>query len=529
MTCSVCGKVWPARHLNCPIDGAVLGDRTIPQGPSAGADSVVVEELHVSGMVSVRSGLLPSSVPDGELFAGMLVGEYRIERKVGQGGMGTVYAALHPVLGKRAAIKVINDEMSRDENAIARFRREARAVAQLASPHIVDVFGFGQLPDGRSYYSMAYLVGESLRERLERGRIPLDDTLQIIDQVARGLEVAHAAGIVHRDLKPENIFLERGTAGVQVVKLLDFGLVKLANADDGIATTHAGLLFGTPIYIAPEQIRSAATVDPRADIYSLGCIAFELMLGRVPFVRKTVAELIAAHLEREAPAPRSLWPEMPIALDALLRAMLAKDPNRRPTLGHLQEVIERLRKSAFANLVPHVSLGSDEETAQLALSQPRDVLATPWLMPVVPAVSMPIVEDNLSKRTRRWGVVAALLVVVAIGGAIGAAVVASASAAESVVAVDAAIARVPTVEPLPPSAPAPPEPLVVPVPSAAHRVDVKPRGSNPVPQSTAATAQMPRETHVSVPVQSPAAGTAHAGSGGRNQTINPFVPKAASK
>jgi serine/threonine-protein kinase len=317
-----------------------------------------------------------------DLPSGSLVGEYEIERKIGEGGMGAVYAAVHPVLGKRAAIKVMSTEISKDENAIARFRREARAVAQLASPHIVDVFGFGELADGRAYFVMEYLVGESLRERLSRGRVPLDEALELLDQMAGALEVAHEAGIVHRDLKPENVFIERGRGATPVVKLLDFGIVKLAKHDEDVAKTQAGVLIGTPVYVAPEQIRAASDVDHRADIYALGGVAFEMVLGRVPFVRSTVVELIAAHLECAPPQPRSLWPEIPPALDALLSAMLAKDPAKRPTLGYMQEAIEKLRRGAFARTIPTVGVFEPSVSTMAPIDESPVAKQAPLVAPV---------------------------------------------------------------------------------------------------------------------------------------------------
>lgn len=341
-----------------------MNRKTPSSAPNEAHGSVVVEELRVSAMTAIDSAsgfeatgrnppVRPPQDPrrfaQPDLAAGTRVGEYEVERKVGEGGMGAVYAAVHPVLGKRVAIKVIGNEVSSDQSAIARFRREARVVAQLASPHIVDVFGFGELDDGRAYFVMEYLSGESLRDRIARGRVPLDEALELLEQTARGLEAAHEAGIVHRDLKPENIFIERSRNLAPVVKLLDFGIVKLAKHDEDIAKTQAGVLIGTPMYAAPEQIRSAGEVDARADVYALGGVAFELVLGRVPFVRSTVVELVAAHLECAPPQPRTLWPEIPVALDALLFAMLAKEPSKRPTLGHVQETLETLRRSAFAN------------------------------------------------------------------------------------------------------------------------------------------------------------------------------------
>jgi serine/threonine protein kinase len=314
-----------------------------------------------------------------DLPPGSLVGEYEIERKIGEGGMGSVYAAVHSILGKRVAIKVIGADVSKDESAITRFRREARVVAQLASPHIVDVSGFGELPDGRAYFVMEYLVGESLRDRVTRARVPLDEALEILEQIARGLEAAHEAGIVHRDLKPENIFIVRVRSTAPVIKLLDFGIVKLAKQDEDVAKTQAGVLIGTPVYVAPEQIRAAGDVDHRADIYALGGVAFELILGRVPFVRSTVVELIAAHLECAPPIPRSLWPEIPAALDALLSAMLAKDPTKRPTLGYVQEAIEKQRRAVLAIAAPTIDLFDTKAPARTkpAENKPVSTQSTP--------------------------------------------------------------------------------------------------------------------------------------------------------
>jgi eukaryotic-like serine/threonine-protein kinase len=386
-----------------------LGGPKQPRSADADpATSVEVEELRVSELIPISASELesgagsraqPARSERDEPFAasepsriarrtrhefidlprGSLVGEYEIERKIGEGGMGSVYAAVHSILGKRVAIKIIAAEVSKDEGAIARFRREARVVAQLASPHIVDVSGFGELADGRAYFVMEFLVGELLRDRLARGRVPLDEALELLDQIIRGLEAAHEAGIVHRDLKPENIFIVRGRATKPVVKLLDFGIVKLSKQDKDVAKTQAGVLIGTPLYAAPEQIRAAAEVDHRADIYALGGVAFEMILGRVPFVRSTVVELIAAHLECPPPQPRTLWPEIPAVLDAVLAAMLVKDPMKRPTLGHVQEAIEKLRSAASANVTPTIGLfevgGSVAPTR--ASSPPTPPAATP--------------------------------------------------------------------------------------------------------------------------------------------------------
>ena len=309
-------------------------------------------DANSSGRAGTRKGVPPGGAASAATFdlePGYPVGEYEIEQKLGEGSMGAVYAAAHPIIGKRVAIKVIGHEMCGDADAVARFRREARAVAKIASPHIVDVFGFGELPDGRSYYVMELLTGESLRERLARGRMPLDEALALLVQIVRGLHAAHDAGIVHRDLKPENIFIDRSQPDAPMVKLLDFGLVKLvAQKEDTVTATQAGVMFGTPLYISPEQIKSAANVDHRTDLYALGCIAYEMIAGRRPFDGVASIELIVAHLEHRPPPPRSIWSEIPASLDALLLALVAKDPAKRPTLGHVEDVIERVREQGMA-------------------------------------------------------------------------------------------------------------------------------------------------------------------------------------
>jgi serine/threonine-protein kinase len=183
-----------------------------------------------------------------------------------------------------------------------------------------------------------------LFDRLQRGRIPLPEALRILDQIARGLEAAHAQGVTHRDLKPENVFLVHLPGEAPIVKLVDFGLSKLAaDADRRAERTQSGVAIGTPMYMSPEQMRGP-DVDHRTDIYALGCVAYELLLGSSPFLNaRSAPELYAAHLHASPPLPRSIWPEIPPQLDLVLFAMLAKDPAHRPTLAQVRSVIADVR------------------------------------------------------------------------------------------------------------------------------------------------------------------------------------------
>lgn len=278
-----------------------------------------------------------------DLPGGSLVDDYEIEAKIGEGAMGVVYSATHTKLGRRVAIKVIAPTIGQDPQAIARFEREARTLASIHHPNIVDVYAFGTLADGRSYFAMEYMSGEALGDRLERGRLSLDEALDLVDQIARGLEAAHAQRIVHRDLKPSNIFLAYiARENRPAVKLIDFGLVKSSRVDS-VENTASAAIIGTAAYIAPEQARSP-NVDGRADVYALGCVAYELVLGCHPFpAARTALAAVAAHLTEPPPHPRSIWPEIPATLDLLLFSMLAKDPSYRPTLAQVRHVVASLR------------------------------------------------------------------------------------------------------------------------------------------------------------------------------------------
>jgi serine/threonine protein kinase len=333
-------------EINPPFNGSLTDSAEIASSVRAAGSMgpASLQSLEPTNVILQRSAT-------NELVSHTRVSDYEIEGKIGEGAMGAVYRAVHPTIGKHVAVKIMNAKLCDDLGAIERFTREARSVAAIRHPGIVDVFGFGTLQDGRAYLIMEWLDGISLGARLEHGQFTQDEALDVLDQIARALEAAHDKGITHRDLKPDNVFLQRVARERPVVKLLDFGLAKLADEDGRIARTQTGQLLGTPVYMSPEQCR-AKGVDHRTDIYALGCIAYALICGRVPFNADNTAELIAAHLSELPPIPRSLFPAIPPQLDGLLFAMLAKDPARRPTLQQIRRTIATVRSSVYPTPVP---------------------------------------------------------------------------------------------------------------------------------------------------------------------------------
>ncbi len=270
-----------------------------------------------------------------KLAPGALVGEYRVVDRVGEGGMGTVYCAVHPIIGKKVAIKVLAARLAENQNAIRRFVLEARAVNDIRHPGLVDIFSFGQLTDGRHYYVMEFLDGRNLSAVLgERGRLPMAEAIPIFLEVALALVAVHAKGIVHRDLKPENILLlTTAQPGGQRIKLVDFGLAKLvegvpAHLTRGGPRTAAGVNVGTPHYMSPEQCRGMK-VDARSDLYSLGVVLYETLTGRVPFDGPTHLDIWQAHVEQAPRPPSEFAPDVSPAMTALLGRLLAKPPERR--------------------------------------------------------------------------------------------------------------------------------------------------------------------------------------------------------
>ncbi len=324
-------------------------------------------------MASIRPVPNESKIPVGV----MLAGKYRVTREIGRGGMAAVYEAEQVALGKRIAIKVLAQELQHSNIVIERFFREARAAASVQSPYIVDVYDSGRLEDGRPFIAMEYLDGESLYDRMARIRLidPVT-TCRIISHCAKGLMKAHAAGIVHRDLKPENIFIVKSEDGEEIAKLLDFGLAKFyapVKTDEKTARlTREGAVFGTPAYMSPEQVKGQGNVDHRADLWALGCMAYECLIGRPVWnTDQGVAMTFAAIATQPIPTPSKIRPDLPPAFDAWFKHALERDPEKRfQSAKELADTLKDALLGPGSGSVSYVNISDIDEIEAQPVHEP---------------------------------------------------------------------------------------------------------------------------------------------------------------
>jgi len=271
-----------------------------------------------------------------------ILGQYHIEKKLGEGGMGMVYQADQPAMQRKAAIKILRPEMA-NEDQIQRFQREAQALANIKHPHIIEVYNFGTLDDGALYMAMEFVQGREMDKELENnGRMEWRRAVDVILQGADALVEAHAHGIVHRDLKPENILLMEWREDKDYVKVLDFGIAKVLDNSQVLesSATVMGVIHGTPMYMSPEQARGDK-VDHRSDVYSLGIVLYAMMTGELPIKSNTLVGYIIAH-QQDPPAPLTQYvPDAPKELERIILKMLEKDPPDR--YQTMQEVVDELR------------------------------------------------------------------------------------------------------------------------------------------------------------------------------------------
>jgi hypothetical protein len=327
-----------------PADRPDLVADTLEEGPGEGGGAPDDDPR--------RQAYTFLSPPQGPDELGRL-GTYRVLEALGSGGMGTVFKAEDPHLRRFVALKVMKPALAADEKARELVLREARAAAALEHDHVIPIHQVGE-ERGLPFLTMPLLKGETLRDRLKRaGRPPLDEVLRIGREVAEGLAAAHRHGMTHRDIKPANIWLETregkpgGPSPGYRVRLLDFGLARLAG--DGPHLTPSGAVLGTPAYMAPEQVRSARAADARSDLFSLGCVLYQLCTGRRPFDGPTALAVLRAVTRHQPPAPREVHADLPPALSDLVMKLLAKEPSRRcQSAGEVVEALTALERGGAA-------------------------------------------------------------------------------------------------------------------------------------------------------------------------------------
>jgi len=302
--CPKCGAEYPDANTLCP------------------ADAVALEKT------------------DDSLLGQVLADKYRIEERLSGGGMGTVYRGTHVLMDKTVAIKVLRPALAADEKIVARFSREARAASKISHPHALSVTDFGEAENGVVFLVMEYLDGLTLKQVIrQEGPMQLPRAVEILRQVGGALDAAHAEGVVHRDLKSDNIML-LSSSGTDYAKVLDFGIAKIKKPegtyDPGL--TAPDLVIGTPQYMSPEQCSQSPDIDARSDVYSLGVIVYEMLIGHVPFTGESPTAIMLKHLQHPAPSVLSERSDLPPAIGRVVARALAKAPeDRYKTVGELVE------------------------------------------------------------------------------------------------------------------------------------------------------------------------------------------------
>jgi serine/threonine protein kinase len=295
-----------------------------------------------------------SAVPSASMVGEIIDGRYKITKKLGEGGMGEVFAAEHLHIDKRFAIKLLRPEIVSNPEAVSRFRQEARSASSIGHKNIIGIEDFGQLPDGRIYMCMELLNGAPLNDMIKQP-MGVDRLLNILIQTGHGLAAAHSKNITHRDMKPENIYVTFGPNNEDIPKLLDFGIAKVAGNDGQNNLTRTGTIFGTPFYMAPEQALGQQ-VDARADVYAMGVIMYEVFSGTLPFQGESFMGILTQHITTEpepvAQRAAAAGRQLPPGLAEVISHCMQKDPNRRyPTMDAMvQGLVDVYRAVAGAGM-----------------------------------------------------------------------------------------------------------------------------------------------------------------------------------
>ena len=355
---------------------------------------------------------LPPIPPEPDLTGTLLLDRYRLLRKLGVGGMGTVYEAEHVTIKKRCAIKILNPEFTHRSELVERFLQEARAASMIAHENVVEITDFGATPTGSVFFVMEMLVGEDLSETIKReGPLSWSRAAAITLQICRALQAAHEKGIIHRDMKPENCFRIERSGNSDFIKVLDFGIAKVTGEDGGAGRlTSTGMIFGTPTYMSPEQAQGMR-VDHRADIYAVGVILYELVTGKVPFYADNFMGILTKHMFEEPPAPSVVAPAAGITpeVEAVILKALQKDRDLR---------FQSLRELADAIL----AVGTGAAPVEVVPERRSRPITGANMQFQRPITAPPLAPTTIeAEAPRRRGLAAALVVVAALAGGGGAA------------------------------------------------------------------------------------------------------------
>jgi serine/threonine protein kinase len=325
--CPICEKTYGDEVGVCEVDGSVLRDSIAAQVSLAGKT---------------------------------IKGRYQVTEKLGEGGMAVVYLAEQVNIGRKVALKILHGQYAGDQEFVKRFRQEARLAASLNHPNVIKVYDFDQADDGSLFIAMEYLQGKNLKEVIQAGPVDIGKAIRLATQIADGLVVAHRSGVIHRDIKPENIMV----VGGEEIKLMDFGIARLRESGGATRLTRAGMIMGTPLYMAPEQIEGSEVTE-KTDIYAFGIVLYEMLSGRAPFKAPTPAAVLMKHL-KEIPLPlRKLRGEVPASVEKVVFQALEKKPERRQ--ANMADIAESLRSI-------EAKLSRDEVAKTLMITQPLEVI-----------------------------------------------------------------------------------------------------------------------------------------------------------
>ncbi len=329
-----------------PVDSGAHSP--VPEIPAIDPSSQPTRELAPSvdpdsnAQATSVMGRPRAELAEGPLSGTLFEGKYKVGPLLGEGGMGQVYKATHVMMRKDVALKILHPNMGLRPEIVERFRREAESAARLAHPNIVQVLDFGRAADSTFYLVMEFIEGRSLARIIAEGPMHWKRACRLGIQMLKALEEAHKAGIVHRDLKPDNIMVLLDAGGEETIKILDFGIAKLGESEGGVQVTQAGMIFGTPSYISPEQAQGRP-VTHRADLYAMGVILFQMIAGRLPFESSSPMDLLGMHIHQPPPRIRSFVPDVPGELEVLiLKAMSKKPEDRPPDAFAMRAVLGRL-------------------------------------------------------------------------------------------------------------------------------------------------------------------------------------------